>query len=84
MGRENLPAKKYKKGTPAQIRLSFEFTGGTTQFIDVARALSQINRKAYSQGVYYYVNSVELYDNADSVVNLHTVPDRDWETQMII
>jgi len=80
MGRENLPAKKYKKGTPAQIRLSFEFTGGTTQFIDLARALSQINRKAYSQGVYYYVNSVEYYDNADNVVNLHVIPDT-WVTR---
>ena len=75
----NLPAKKYKKGTPAQIRLSFEFggtgEGRTTQFIDIARALSAVNRKMYRQGVYYYVNSVELYDSADSVVNLHVIPD---------
>lgn len=76
----NLPAKKYKKGTPAQIRLSFEFTGGATKYIEIARALSAINRKFYKSGVYYYVNSVEMYDNADSVVNLHVCPDT-WVTR---
>ena len=80
----NFPAKKYKKGTPAQIRLSFEFGGDgegrTTQYIDIAKALSSVNRKMYRQGVYYYVNSVELYDSADSVVNLHVIPDN-WITR---
>lgn len=77
---KNLPAKKYKKGTPAQIRLEFAFEGGTTQYIDIAKALSQVNRKFYRQGCYYYINSVEMYDNADSVVNLHVCPDN-WVTR---
>ena len=80
----NFPAKKYKKGTPAQIRLSFEFggtgEGRTTQYIDIAKALSSINRKMYRQGLYYYVQSVELYDNAESTVNLHVIPDT-WITR---
>lgn len=80
----NLPAKKYKKGTPAQLRLSFEFggvgEGRTTQYIDIAKALSSINRKMYRQGLYYYVQSVELYDNAESTVNLHVIPDT-WITR---
>ena len=76
----NFPAKKYKKGSPAQLRLSFEFTGGTTRFIDIAKALSIVNRKMYRQGCYYYVNSVELHDNADTVCNLHVIPDN-WITR---
>lgn len=76
----NYPAKKYKKGTAAQLRLSFEFTGNTTQYIDIARALSIINRKMYRQGCYYYVNKVELYNNEDAFVDIHTIPDT-WMTR---
>ena len=77
----NLPAKKYKKGSPAQIRLSFEVPAGrVTRFIDIAQALSAINRKAYRQGVYYYVNSVEMYDNSVQITNLHVIPDT-WITR---
>ena len=71
----NLPAKKYKKSNPTVTRLSFESSGGSTRFIDVAYALSIINRKALRQGVYYYVNSVECYNNSDAVVDIHTLPD---------
>ena len=77
----NLPAKKYQKGSPAQIRLSFEVPAGrVTQFVDIASALSAINRKAYRQGVYYYVNSVEMYDNGVQTTNLHVIPDT-WMTR---
>lgn len=76
----NLPAKKYKKTNPTQTRLSFECTGGETQFIDLGLALSVINRKAYRAGVYYYVNSVEVYNNSTGVIDLHTVPDT-WVTK---
>jgi len=77
----NLPAKKYKKGTPAQIRLSFEIPAGReTKFIDIAKALSAINRKWYRQGVYYYVNSVEMYDNSVQTCNLLALPDT-WVTR---
>ena len=80
MAGANLPAKKYTKTSPTATRLSFEFDGGSTQFIDVAMALSAINRKFYRQGVYYYVNSVEVYNNETGVVDLHTLPDN-WVTK---
>jgi hypothetical protein len=76
----NYPAKKYKKGTPAVTRLSFEFQGDGTKFIDIAAALSILNRRLYRQGLYYYVNSVEYYDNQTNVVDLHVLPDN-WVTR---
>lgn len=75
-----LPAKKYTKKNPTVLRLSFEGSGGATQFIDLAQCLSIINRRAYAQGAYYYINSVELYNNEDAFVDLHTVPDT-WMTR---
>lgn len=80
MAGANLPAKMYKKKSPTVLRLSFEGTGGETQFIDIAKALSIINRKFYRQGVYYYVNSVEAYNNSNAVIDLHTLPDN-WVTK---
>jgi hypothetical protein len=80
MAGANLPAKKYKKTAPTILRLSFEGIGGATQYVDIAKALSAVNRKFYRQGVYYYVNSVELYNNEDAFVDLHTLPDN-WITK---
>jgi hypothetical protein len=80
MAGANLPAKKYKKTSPTVTRLSFEFDGGSTQFVDIGKALSAINRKFYRAGVYYYVNSVEIYNNETGVVDLHTLPDN-WITK---
>jgi hypothetical protein len=76
----NLPAKKYTHSNPTELRLSFEFDGNATKFIDIARALSTINRKFYSQQAYYYVSKVELYNNEDAFVDIHTVPDT-WVTR---
>jgi hypothetical protein len=75
MAGANLPAKKYQKTTPTITRLSFECTGGTTQFVDIGAALSALNRRSYRAGVYYYVNSVEIYNNEQGVVDFHTLPD---------
>ena len=80
MAGANLPAKKYKKTSPTQTRLPFECSGGATQFIDIGKALSIINRKFYRAGVYYYVNSVEIYNNETGVVDLHVLPDN-WVTK---
>lgn len=83
MGRANLPAKKYKKSNPTVLRLSFEFSHNPSnpkQFIDIGMALSAINRKFYRQGVYYYVNSVEVYDDAQNVYDFLTLPDT-WVTK---
>jgi len=77
---DNLPAKKYKKRNPTQLRLAFTGEGGTTQFIDIGLALSILNQRAYRQGVYYYVNSVEMYNNENSYIDLHTLPDT-WMTR---
>lgn len=76
----NYPAKKYKKGTPVISRLSFEFEGPGTRYLDIGAALSALNRKAFRQGCYYYINSVEFYDNANSMVDLHVCPDN-WVTR---
>ena len=75
MAGANLPAKKYSKTSPTVTRLSFELTGNTTQFIDLGLALSTINRKFYRQGVYYYVNSIEVYNNEAGILDFHTIPD---------
>ena len=71
----NLPAKKYSKSTPTITRLSFESSGNTSRFIDIGLALSALNRRGYRQGVYYYVNSVEVYNDEAGVIDLHTLPD---------
>ena len=76
----NLPAKKYSHSNPTELRLSFEFSGNSTQFIDIAKAVSAINRKFLSQQAYYYVSKVELYNDEDAFVDIHTVPDN-WVTK---
>jgi len=75
MAGANLPAKKYTKTTPTVTRLSFECSGGSTQFIDIGLALNRINRRFARSGVYYYVNNVEVYNDETGVVDLHTLPD---------
>ena len=83
MAGANLPAKKYSKKAPTQLRLSFEVSATQSadlKFIDIARALSAVNRKFYRQGVYYYVNSVELHNDENSVVDLLVAPDN-WVTK---
>ena len=80
MAGANLPAKKYKKTSPTVTRLSFEGRGGQTEYIDIAKALSIINRKFYRQGLYYYVNSIEVYNNETGVIDIHTAPDN-WVTK---
>ena len=75
MAGANLPAKKYNKTTPTVTRLSFECSGGATEYIDIGLALNRINRRFARSGVYYYVNNVEVYNNETGVVDLHTLPD---------
>lgn len=71
----NLPAKKYSHKNPTELRLDFVFTGSGTRFIDIASALSAINRKFVSQQAYFYVSKVELLNNSDCFVDIHTAPD---------
>jgi len=81
MAGANLPAKKYKHSTPTQLRLVFQFDEGETGgYIDLAQALSVVNRRFYRQGVYYYINSMELETLQDGYVQLEVAPDT-WMTQ---
>lgn len=77
----NYPAKKYKKGTPVVTRLSYELDGNdTAKFIDIAKDLSAINRRMYRQGCYYYVQSVEYYNNENKFLDVFSLPDS-WTTK---
>jgi hypothetical protein len=80
MAGANLPAKKYQHSSPTITRLSFECNGTQTRFISIAKALSIVNRKFYRAGVYYYVNSVEVYNNSVGLLDIHTLPDN-WITK---
>ena len=81
MAGANLPAKKYKHSTPTQLRLVFQFDSGETGgYIDLAQCLSAINRRFYRQGVYYYINSMEVETLQDGFVQIEVAPDT-WMTQ---
>ena len=69
-----------KKKNPTVTRLEFECSGGATQFVDVGRSLSILNRKFFRAGLYYYINSVEIYNNESGVIDLHTLQDS-WVTR---
>jgi len=81
MARTNMPSKANKKKNPTVTRLSFECpAGGATQFIDIGMALSAVNRKFFRAGLFYYVNSIEIYNDEQGVVDLLTAPDN-WVTR---
>lgn len=80
MAGANLPAKMYKKKSPTELRLCFSFNGSGRKYIDIAAALSAINRRFYRQGVYYYVNSFEVQNAEDGYVDLKVAPDT-WITK---
>jgi len=81
MARTNMPSKANKKKNPTVTRLSFECpAGGATQFIDIGMALSAVNRKFFRAGLFYYVNSIEIYNDEQGVVDLLTAPDN-WITR---
>lgn len=81
MASSNMPSKKNKHSNPTVLRLSFECpAGGATQYIDTAMALSIINRKFFRQSPYFYINSVEVYNDEQGVVDIHTAPDN-WVTR---
>lgn len=73
--RENLPAQKYTHSQPTELRLAFELTGGATRYLDLAAALSAVNRKFISQQAYFYVSKIECYNSSDFLVDIHTLPD---------
>lgn len=81
----NLPAKAYKAGERTQRKLTFRWAAGdgnttSTVYIDLAQALSQINRRAYRQGLYYYVASVGFSNGTEAYCQINTLPDT-WVTK---
>ena len=75
----NLPSKMYKVGQRTERHLRFVFTPGSDQerstFIDIAKALSAVNRRFYRQGLYYYVSNVTIHNSSNAWVSIHTLPD---------
>ncbi len=74
----NLPAKIYKAGERTETTLRFEWDAGAdggTVYIDLAKAMSIINRRAYRQGLYYYVASVQFSNGTTAYCQVNTLPD---------
>lgn len=86
----NLPAKIYKAGERTERTLRFRWDCGdggadasavTTVYIDLAQALSQLNHRAYRQGLYYYVASVGFSNGTEAYCQINTLPDT-WMTKL--
>lgn len=77
----NLPAKKHKAGQRTETRLHFKLDvgNGGSYLIDVAKALSQVNRRAYRQGLYYYASKVTFSNNGVAYCSFNTAMDN-WVT----
>lgn len=80
----NLPAKKYKAGERTERTLRFSWDAGassSTIYIDIAKALSMINKRFYRQGLYYYVSGGYFVNGTEAHVQILTVPDT-WMTKL--
>lgn len=86
----NLPAKKYSAGERTVTKLRFTWDAGSggsggsptfdVRYIDIAQALSVINRRAYRQGLYYYVASATMSNGSNAYMQINTLPDT-WMTK---
>ena len=79
----NLPAKKHKAGQRTVTRLHFKWNAGDDggdKLIDIAKALSQVNRRAYRQGLYYYCSKVTFSNGGSAYCSLNTAMDN-WVTK---
>lgn len=77
---KNLPAKKYKVGNRTERFLHYELshTGSSndSHFIDLAAGLSAVNKRAYRQGLYYYIKSISIVETTgETKVLFGTAPD---------
>lgn len=87
----NLPAKKYRAGERTETSLRFiwdagdggasDNSGGSVVYIDLAKALSQVNRRFYRQGLYYYVSRARFSNGSEAYCQLNTIPDT-WQTKV--
>lgn len=80
----NLPAKRYKAGERTERTLKFKWdagANGNTQYIDIGMALSAVNRRAYRQGLYYYVSNAYFVNGSMAHLQIRTLPDT-WMTKV--
>lgn len=87
----NLPAKRHKAGERTETSLRFiwdagdggaaDGSGGSIVYIDIAKALCQVNRRFYRQGLYYYVARARFSNGSESYVQINTIPDT-WQTKV--
>ena len=86
---KNLPAKKYTMGEPTHRHLRYildhtvtdGMANNDSHFIDLALGLSAVNRRAYRQGLYYYVNSVTVHDSNQNVWTKFATAADTWYTK---
>ena len=81
----NLPSKAHKAGERTHTRLHFKWDAGdgnstSTIYVDIAQCLSMLNRRAYRQGLYYYVAAVGFSNNTEAYCEVNTLPDT-WITK---
>ena len=70
-------------GERTVTRLHFKWDAGAdggVWFICLAKALSQVNRRAYRQGLYYYVSKVTFSNSGVAYCSLNTAMDN-WVTK---
>lgn len=80
---QNLPAKKYKAGERTARHLRFVFSVADSEaetYIDIAKAVSAINRRFYRQGLYYYVAKMTIHNSSNAWVSATVIPDT-WMTK---
>ncbi len=59
---------------PAPMTFTFEMGDGGTSYIDLSLAASTLNRRAYKQGLRWYVNSMSIYaDGNNKTVKVATL-----------
>jgi hypothetical protein len=59
---------------PAPMTFTFEMGDGGTSYIDLSLAASTLNRRAYKQGLRWYVNSMRIYaDGQNKTVRVATL-----------
>jgi hypothetical protein len=80
---KNLPAKKYKIGQRTERFLHYELdhtgNGYDSHFLDLAAGLSAVNKRAYRQGLYYYIKSISIVEiTGDTKIQFGTAPDT-WQ-----
>ena len=85
MGKSNnLPSKEYMAGERTERVLHFQLkhnnsgdsASDDSHFIDLSLALSMLNKRAYRQGLYYYIKDIQVQDSSgQTLVKFGSAPD---------